>query len=274
MLNVGSRCKGYTWLMRRVFALVLVLALIGVGAYLGDQLVTERVERRLADEISVALAGDATVRLDGWPVSVQLLRGTVARADLSVTDADLPDAPARLRTLEATLYDVEVDLRGEPIVRSARDGRATAAFEDVDLPEARLRSLRVVLPSISGSLEGLEDPAVPLVIHAPGGRFEARLTDDDVAVMLGVPQLTVELLDGHVRLSVGPLAVDAAAEVDGGSILLRPRQPLLALALRNVGPLRVTPRLPPTAVLTDIELQQGAVRLFGSVDRLELPAAR
>jgi hypothetical protein len=247
----GSRTAGYGQSVRRFVVLVVIVAVAAAA----DLAATGFIERRVAEQVSASLGAPATVTLSGWPVAARLLAGRLPRADVAAEGV-----------VRATLTDMAVDRRGlvdpdRTLLLSAGGGSA-----EVDLGDVQLR-----LPEVRGSLAGLTDPGQPVVLDTPGGRFEAELSDDDATALLGIPQLEVQFEDGYGRLSAGPVAVEATAAVEDGAIVLRPRQPLLEALLRDAGRVVLRPPLPPTAELDGIELRPGVVRLFGSVQRFELP---
>jgi hypothetical protein len=94
--------------MRRLGCLVVLLA-IAVGLFLADQAVTRYAEQRVAARIERTLGSPADVDLEGWPVSLRLLQGSVPTARLTATDVPL-EGRAVLNRLDVELTDVKVDI--------------------------------------------------------------------------------------------------------------------------------------------------------------------
>jgi hypothetical protein len=108
-----------------VLAVVLAVAALAVA----DLALEAYVEHRASQQVSESLGAPAAVTLSGWPVALRMVGGHLPRADVEAGAGDLPGAPARLASLQATLRDIDVDRRGlfdaeRPLLVRARGGTA------------------------------------------------------------------------------------------------------------------------------------------------------
>ncbi len=98
------------------------------GFLIADTVLTSVVERRLSARFSEGLRQPASVELQGWPAVVRLLMGGVPRVE--ATSSDWPAGVTPIRSLQTTLFDVDLE------ARTLLDARAplhlTAARADLD----------------------------------------------------------------------------------------------------------------------------------------------
>lgn len=114
--------------MRAFVGTLIVLAVLAVA---GDAALTRVAEQRASEQASVLLGAPATVDLEGWPVSLRLLLGSVPAVDVLATDVSTPNG-ARLDRLEVTLSDVRLrltDLFTGRLRASARSGTFVADLD-------------------------------------------------------------------------------------------------------------------------------------------------
>lgn len=115
---------------------VVLVVLLAVGV-LVDGEVTEQAERRAAEQVRGELdAASTAVDLQGWPVSLRLLFGTVPRIEVVAHDVPIPDQPASLDDLDVVLSDADLRLGslGESdIPVRARTGTFTATLSGDDV---------------------------------------------------------------------------------------------------------------------------------------------
>ena len=205
--------------MRRLGCLVVVLAILGGGLVVGDLALTSYAEERTAARVEQALEAEAEVDLDGWPVALRLLLGSIPTA--RVTAADVPlKRGATLDRLEVELTDVEVnvaDLRSNPgELPPAASGTFTAQLSE----ESVAGMLRVPEDVVRVRLR---DGVV--VLRAAGVRLRAEVVaaDGDVVVRLAGP---LARLVGGAQLSIdlsdepGAPAVDEV-EIRHGVMVVR-----------------------------------------------------
>jgi hypothetical protein len=265
-------------LMRRL-AVAGVVAAVLVGALgVADLALAEHIEQRTAAHVGAALGAEVTATVHGRPLVWHLVEGSLPRVDIRAGRGTVPDASVRVESIDATLRDVQLDLRNladddEPVAREVRDGRAVVELGDVAIEGTplRLTSLRLLLPVVRGDISRLGIPGALTVLDTPGGRFEATLSEEDATALLGVPGVAVRFHPGEAILDVGALPIVVAMDVHDGGIELQPTSPLLALVLRGVGPLVLRLELPPGATLERIHPGRGTLELDGQIDRFEIP---
>lgn len=122
--------------MRALAIAAVLLVVVAVIAALVDRQVTEQAEAQASERVSTELGTPADVDLQGWPVSLRLLLGSVPRIVVTASDVPIPDQPARLDELDVQLSDAELrldSLRETGIPVRARTGtfRTTLSAEDV-----------------------------------------------------------------------------------------------------------------------------------------------
>jgi hypothetical protein len=114
--------------MRVLFASLVVLLVVAAGV---DLALTRSAERRASEQATVQLGAPATVDLQGWPVTVRLLAGTLPAVEVRATDVPT-DSGVRLATLDATLTRVRVriaDLAAGRLPEEAEDGTFVATLD-------------------------------------------------------------------------------------------------------------------------------------------------
>lgn len=206
--------------MRAFVTSVIVLAILAVVADVGLERV---VEQRASQQATMLLDAPATVDLQGWPVSLRLLFGTLPRVDVHA--ANVPtESGIRVDRIDVTLSEVRVslaDLSAGRLVASAQSGMFVA-----DLDAAAVEQLLGTLGRVSDVR--LVDGAVQLrvagtTIDVPVAAEGERLVLSPAKVPRGVPRriavplpmlplgATVEqvtVLDGILRLE-GTFVPDA-----------------------------------------------------------------
>lgn len=168
--------------MRRIGCL-LFLILVAGGLFAADLLATQYLEQRTARETSRTLDADTVVDLEGWPVGVRALMGTIPQATVVAEDVPL-DNGASLDRLDVVLRDVDVDVN---------------RLGDPDrLPAAR-----------SGEFEAvLGEEGVVAMLGLPSGVADVTLEQGVVRVRAAGLEVEadVEARDGNVIVSLaGPL---------------------------------------------------------------------
>ena len=172
--------------MRRLGCLVILLGVLGVGLFVGDQVFTSYAERQTQARLERTLEADETeVDLDGWPVSLRILLGSIPTARVRATGVPL-DNGATLDRLDVELTDVEVNVA---------DLRANADR----LP-----------PAEEGTFTArLSESSVAGMMGIPTGLAEVQLRDGVVRLSAAGIRLDAEVVaeggDAIVRMR-GPLA--------------------------------------------------------------------
>lgn len=175
--------------MRRGLAVVLVVALVGLGLLaVADRVVHTQAEARATASLATAgidLSDDAQITLGGFPFLTQLLRGTLTEASLEAGGA----------TIEGMdLVDVEATAEG---ITTAAPYTATSLELSATAPTATLT--QAVAASQLGDLGfdveiGIEDDAVVASTTVLGG-LPARVTMVPVpagrAIGLGLESVSV-----------------------------------------------------------------------------------
>lgn len=161
--------------MRTVTAFVATLLVLLGGGVVADVLLAERAEEQASALLGAQLDAPTSVRLRGWPVSLNLLRGAVPAVVVEV--ADLPvDGGVRAR-------EVRVELAGVRI-----DGAAALAT-------------------------GLGGQPAATQLEADSGRFAAELDDDALSQLAGMPVHTQQE-QARIETPVGLVDAVAALEDD------------------------------------------------------------
>lgn len=128
----------------------------------------------------------------------------------------------------------EVEFRGWPVTARMIAGSIPSAditLRGLELDNgAVLDELDVALIDVEVSLATLIDQPENLP-PAREGTFTARLSDDAVAALLGVPGglVAVELTDGVVRMSAAGLEVDAEVTASDGDVAFALQGPIAQL---------------------------------------------
>jgi hypothetical protein len=184
-------------------------------------------------------------------------------ADIVVTNVAEDRAAERLsETLSAPS---EVEMGGWPVSVRLLGGRlpqVDITATDVPLRDtsARLQRLDATLTDVefgwtwSSGLEGR--------VIAHGGSFTAELGEAAVQSLVD-PTITVTLEEGVVRATLAGAQLDATAEVDGDTIVLRPAADLFA----GLGELRLPLEgLPEGVQVESVRIEPGVLLLAGGVD--------
>lgn len=208
--------------MRGLAALLFAVVLVGGLAFVADQVVTGMAEQRVAGEFEQSVGGDATAQLDGWPVSLGLLRGEVPEATINATAVPLRDVAVVLPRLDVQLTDVTLPYAGGGAeALSASTGRFTATVDQAALTgivaaagvpdgaQVQIAGdvLQVLVQGITVDLDvSARDGA--LVVVPTNGLFSALSGGEQVFPLTGLPAGTsldsVQVSGGTVILA-GPL---------------------------------------------------------------------
>ena len=122
---------------RRAGGFLLVLLLLAGVLIAVDRGLHAYVERRVATELqnSLALAGQPTVEIRGFPFLTQAARNHFPRVDLTasgVSGSRSPgEPPLEIETLQAELFDVRTAQGYRRITAGRLDGRATLGYESL-----------------------------------------------------------------------------------------------------------------------------------------------
>ena len=169
--------------MRGFGCLVTALLVLAGALFFADRAITSAAERQTARSVSRALKADAVVDFEGWPITAQMLSGSIARVTASAQDVPL-DQGGRLDTLDLVLTDVSVNLND---LRSSGGKR---------LPPARTGTFEAELgeASVAGVMQLPDGVALTLdngtaTVSAGGLEVEAkvRARDGDILVSLAGP---------------------------------------------------------------------------------------
>jgi hypothetical protein len=207
--------------LRGIGCLFVAIVVLGGVLLIGDMILTDTAEERTATRISETLEADAQVDLQGWPVGLRMLLGSIPTATLSATDVPL-DNGAVLDRLDVELTDVAI------------------TFDDLTTQSDRLPAAET-----GTFVAELDEASVAAMMGIPGGLAEVTLQDGLVEIGAGglAIQADVGARDGDVVVSLaGPLAallggsefaIDLSAEpgqpfveeveIDGGVMIVRGR---------------------------------------------------
>lgn len=198
--------------MGRLFTFLVLLAAL---AFLGDLAVTAAAERRAGEQVSNMVAAPATVDLNGWPVSLRLLTGTLPEAVISAAGVPLPEGNGRLSRLDIILTDVEVPPTLPVTTIQAASSRFEARIDQDDL--------RALVPPHE-AVEDVQLAGDRVRVLGPGGlAVDAAVAARDGSVVLsadtGLPGVgTVEMAVPVHQLPAGASLDDA--RVEGGQLIL------------------------------------------------------
>lgn len=139
---------------RRAGVVLAVVIAILAGLFILNAVLTSVVERRLSARVSEGIGKPASVDLQGWPAALRLIVGGVPRVEVTSDGGPVGDTP--IRTLQATLFDVDVNARtlldGGPPIRLT----AASAYLDVTFRPDRAplgaSSLQLTLRDINSRL--------------------------------------------------------------------------------------------------------------------------
>lgn len=206
----------------RGFGCLFVAVLVLAGAlFVGDLVLTSTAEERTATRIGETLEADAQVDLQGWPVGLRMLLGSIPSATLRATDVPL-DNGAVLDRLDVVLTDVAITI------------------DDLTTQSDRLPAAE------KGTFSAeLDEQSVAAMMGIPGGLAEVTLQDGQVEIGAGGLAIAADVgaRDGDVVVSLaGPLAallggsefaIDLSdepgqpfveeVEIDGGVMVVRGR---------------------------------------------------
>lgn len=182
---------------------VVAIAVLGVLAAAADAVGTLALERSAAQRAEQALDAPVDVELEGWPVTVRALTGSIPRASVTSTDVPLTEGGATLSRVEATLTDVETRDAGDALAAGELPP-ATGGSWSAELGAA---DLRAALPETGQPR--LADGVIRLTFA--GVELDANLTAEDGRLVV-VP--TAPLLD-WARLELGFEELPGAPAVEG-----------------------------------------------------------
>lgn len=128
---------------RRAGVVLGVVLAILAGVLVVNAVLTSVAERRLSARFSEGIGKPAKVDLQGWPAVLRLVVGGVPRVVVSSGGGPVGDTP--IRTLQATLFDVDVDARtlldgGPPILLTAARAHLDATFRPAHAPPGSKQS--------------------------------------------------------------------------------------------------------------------------------------
>lgn len=213
--------------MRRLGGLLFLVILFG-GLFVGDLAVTRAAEQRIAQRVTRALEADSTVDLQGWPVTVRALLGSIPTARLSAQDVPLENGAA-IDQLDVVLRDVDVnvsDLRG--------GGRRPRS-----LPAAR-----------SGRFEAeIGEASIVAMLGIPEGLVDVRLRE------------------GAVVFSAAGVEVEADVEARGGDVVVSLGGPLAELLGGAKFPIDLSEQ-PGAPYVRDVVIRNGVMELSGRLEEV------
>ncbi len=139
---------------RRAGLVLGVVVAILAGLVALNAVLTSVVERRLSARFSEGIGKPATVDLQGWPAALRLVIGGVPRVEVRSGGGPVGDTP--IRTLDASLFDVDVDARtlldgGPPIRLTAARAHLDVAFHP-DRAPLGASSLQLTLRDVDSRL--------------------------------------------------------------------------------------------------------------------------
>lgn len=139
---------------RRAGVVLAVVLAILAGLLVVNAVLTSVVERRLSARVSEGIGKPAIADLQGWPAAFRLLVGGVRRVEVSSGGGPVGDTP--IRTLQASLFDVDVDATtlldgGPPIRLTAIRAHVDVAFRPARAPLGA-SSLELTLGDIDSRL--------------------------------------------------------------------------------------------------------------------------
>ena len=176
--------------MRRMGCFIVVLIVLGVLFFIGDQAVTTYAEQQTANNVSEALGTEATVAFSGWPVGARLLLGSIPKAEVSATGVPL-DTGATLDRLDVELTDVKVnvsDLRNNTDqLPPAEDGTFRA-----ELTEESVTGML----GVPGDIVQVRLQDGVMQLRAPGVRVEADVVAENGDVVVRLRGPLAQLLGG------------------------------------------------------------------------------
>ena len=205
--------------MRGFGCLVVALVVLGVALFFADQAITVAAERQTAQNVSQALKADTEVDFEGWPVTLQMLGGTISRVTASANDVPLEQG-GRLDSLDIVMSDVRINLNdlrnsGGQRLPPAREGTFEAELGEASVAQVMRLPDAVELTLDNGTATiaagGLE---VQAEVEARRGDIVVSLAGP-LAALLGGAEFPIDLSE-----QPGAPAV-RSVDIDGGIFSLR-----------------------------------------------------
>ena len=162
--------------------LFAVVVLAGV-LFIGDMVLTNTAEERTATRISETLEADAEVDLQGWPVGLRMLLGSIPSATLNATDVPL-DNGAVLDRLDVELTDVKITFDDLTTQSDRLPAAETGTFE-AELDEASVAAMMGIPPALAQVT--LQDGQVEVGAGGLGIQADVGARNGDVVVSLAGP---------------------------------------------------------------------------------------
>lgn len=202
-----------------------------------------------------------------------LVAGIVVGGDLLVTR--LVERQTEQQVSAALEAPADVTLHGWPITLRLIEGvipRATVNATDVPLENnVSLSRLDVVLHDVEVRLSDLRQAGGGEVRLPPArsGTFEAELTEDAVAGVLGLPDAVSEvtLRDGLVHLSAAGLEVSAEVGARDGDVVVSLAGPLAQLFAAEY-PIDLSNE-PGSPAVEDVAIRDGTMVLRGTLEDVD-----
>jgi hypothetical protein len=209
--------------MRRLVAVVLLLAILVALALVVDRVVADMAEERAEERVSAQLDAEADVALHGSFTGLRLLAGLPVDVEMRATHVPLDDVPAELERLDVTLTGVRIGIGTlldppEDDLPPADEGRvearlgadATFALANVPTVVASIRiadgavRLRVLGNEASADVQ-VRDGEVVIVPRSPLGALLATDVPLDISGQPGDPRIEEAEIDGDVLVLRGVL---------------------------------------------------------------------
>lgn len=192
--------------MRRLFGLLIALAVLVAALAVADIVVRHRVQSAIASRIEAESPGShATVRISSFPFVVRLVAsGRVPKITADVTDVD--GDGLRFSRIDLTIHNLEVSrhqlTRGKVQVRSIGRGRVVAV-----VPQAEIGAALHAPIELTAGHARVDGRTVPATVDVSGGRL-ALVAAGVPAVSVAVPELDIlpcvssaRVVERAVRLS-------------------------------------------------------------------------
>lgn len=197
--------------------------------------------------LTLVLLLGAGVGIDAWLTQQAEARASeqvAALLDAERADVRLGPWPASLRLLSGRVPDVEV----AAVQARTPDGAVV------------LQNLEVHLRGVAVDFAALERGVTSL--RGRGGSFVADVSADSVSAVAGA---SLRFGDGLGQVEANAAAVEVAASVEEGVVVLRP----VGAAPEGAAPVALSlPRLPGGAVIEQARIVPGALRIAGVINHL------